>query len=184
MSEHNEIDWSKDYLLEWSDFQREVNIRSIHVAESSIKYWATYTIVPDNANAPTKCSFSKIQLIPQFQKNFSWVRKQDIEDPKISALLLKHEQGHFDLAEELRPQIIEKIQNELMEKEIAVRGTTEVQMMDNAKKDAEVLMMISIEKWKKEIFDKARVIYDVETKHGVTIPKQEEYNKRFNKLRE
>ncbi|WKT57199.1 hypothetical protein QVH35_07085 [Candidatus Nitrosotenuis chungbukensis] len=101
---------------------------------------------------------------------------------KNRILLLKHEQGHFDLAEEItrkaRIKIIKRFQNKVF----TVKGKNE----NEAKNDA----ILQVTKIRKEIeselqkeFKYQEAKYDDKTNHGLILKYQEEYNKRFEKLR-
>ncbi|WP_255486712.1 hypothetical protein [Candidatus Nitrosotenuis sp. DW1] len=116
-----------------------------------------------------------------FIPDFSWVMK-NISN-KNSILLLKHEQGHFDLAEEITRKTRIKIINRFQNKIFTVKGKNE----NEAKKDA----VLQVTKIRKEIeselqkeFKYQEAKYDDKTNHGLILKYQEEYNKRFEKLRE
>lgn len=177
------INWSKDEPLTWDDFQGKVDNNSPHDAVSSIRYWGTFSAIPNDSEKPTKFQFTEFTLTAQFQKNSSWVKKQEIQSKEISQKLLKHEQGHFDLAEELKPDILRRVNSVLKGRSYSVRGDDEENMKINAQEDGNSLFMKQVEKWKKEIFDKEGEKYDDETNHGTILTKQNEYDVRFNKLR-
>ena len=50
-----------------------------------------------------------------------------MREKQASSELLKHEQGHFDFAELLRPTITEKIQNEFKDKKFTTQGQNDEQ---------------------------------------------------------
>ncbi|WP_238549776.1 hypothetical protein [Candidatus Nitrosotenuis chungbukensis] len=127
-----------------------------------------------------KFKIRDMKLRAIFIPEFSWVMKNISDKNRI--LLLKHEQGHFDLAEEItrkaRIKIIKRFQNKVF----TVKGKNE----NEAKNDA----ILQVTKIRKEIeselqkeFKYQEAKYDDKTNHGLILKYQEEYNKRFEKLR-
>ena len=184
MEEDSAIDWSKEHNLQWSDFQAEVNPSSYHSAESVIKYRYNFTIIPHSRGDKTSFSFAGIRLRAQFQKNLSWVRKQDIEDNNASTILLRHEQTRFDLAEALKYQIAATIEKELNGKEFSVRGKSEDEISQNSKNYAESIMFEMVNHLKETVFDEESKQYDEQTEYGANMQKQQEYEKMLNRLRQ
>ena len=111
MSQNDTISWSEDYFLDWSDFQAELNPAAFEDAHSTIKYHYTWTVNSDSIGNQIKFFIENIDLTVEFHPLLSWVRQS-----QATPELLKHEQGHFDLAELLRSKIIEQIQNMFNEK--------------------------------------------------------------------
>ncbi|MCH7877587.1 MAG: hypothetical protein IIA20_05115, partial [Thaumarchaeota archaeon] len=94
----------------------------------------------------------------------------------------KHEQGHFDLAELIKRENLEKLQNKFYEKEFSTRGKNEDQRKQFAKEDSGELIAIEVEKLE-EILSQKRKQYDEQTNFGQNLEKQLEYNSIFDKLR-
>jgi len=99
MSEKNVVVWSNDSFLKWSDFTAESNPAAFEDAHSFIKYRYTWTINSEKIASQILFFIENIQLSVEFHPVLSWVRTLQTNDD-----LLKHEQGHFDLAELIKLQ--------------------------------------------------------------------------------
>ncbi len=177
MSQNNTISWSKDYFLDWSDFQAESNPAAFEDVHSTIKYRYTWIVNSDNIGSQIIFFIENIDLTVEFYPLLSWVR-QSQATPK----LLKHEQGHFDLAELLRPKITEQIQSIFNEKKFPTRGQNQEQQKQFAREDSGLMIAKEVEKWEKYLFEKQEE-YDKQTDYGQIIEKQQKYDDMFKKLR-
>lgn len=174
------ITWNKTQILKWSDFKKKPDPRSRASANSAIGFESKPIIEHIKIGNKFGFKIKDMQLQAIFIPAFSWVIKN--LNLKSSRLLLKHEQGHFDLAEEITRKTRAKITNSFQNRDLTAKGKNE----HAARKDA-VLQTIKIRKkiegqLRKE-FKLQETKYDDETNHGLIIKHQEKYNKRFNKLR-
>ena len=177
MSEINVLVWSNDFFLRWSDFNAESNSAAFEDSHSIIKYRYTWTISSDEIENQIIFFIENIQLSVEFYPVLSWVRTSETSDD-----LLKHEQGHFDLAELVKRENLKKLENKFYQKQFPTRGKNEHQRKQFAKEDSG--KMIAIEVYKlEEILSKRRQEYDEQTNFGHNLEKQSEYNSIFNKLR-
>ena len=177
MSDINVLVWSNDFFLRWSDFTAESNTAAFEDSHSIIKYRHTWTVNSDEIESQIIFFIENIQLSVEFYPDLSWVRTLQTNDD-----LLKHEQGHFDLAELVKRENLEKLQNKFYQKQFPTRGKNEDQGKQFAKEDSG--KMIAIEVYKlEEILSKRRQEYDEQTNFGHNLEKQSEYNSIFNKLR-
>ena len=103
----------------------------------------------------------------------SWVRESEISDS-----LLLHEQGHFDLAEIIRQENNQKIQDVFNGKKFPTRGQNEDQRKQNAKEDSGILISQEIEKLEK-ILSQKREEYDSLTEFGNNQLEQQKFNQTF-----
>ena len=94
MSQNNAIPWSKDYFLNWLDFQAESNSAVFEDVHSTIKYRYTWTVNSDSIGNQIRFFIENIDLTAEFYPLLSWVRQ-----PQATPQLLRHEQGHFDITE-------------------------------------------------------------------------------------
>ena len=101
MDKKDLIPWSGDYLLKWSDFKAESNPAVFQDSFSTINYHPTWTVNSEMIEGKIFYFIETIQLTTQFLRHLSWVREQ-----QATNFLLKHEQGHFDLAESFKHKII------------------------------------------------------------------------------
>jgi len=178
MEDKDIITWSKDYFLNWSDFKAESNPSSFEDSSSHVKYHHTWTVNSEMSDGTIYFLIDDIKLSTQFFRHLSWVREN-----QASLELLKHEQGHFDLAESLRPIITEEIQKEFKDKKFTTRGKNDEQRKQFAREDSKLMISKELEKWLNDLSQK-RMKYDEETEFGHNLNKQNEYDKKFNELRD
>jgi hypothetical protein len=177
MSQNNVISWSKSYFLNWSDFQAESNPAVFEDAHSTVKYRCTWIVNSDNVDNKIKFFIENIALTVEFYPLLSWVRK-----PHATPHLLKHEQGHFDLAELYRSKITEQIQNVFDKKKFSTRGQNQEQQKQFAREDSALMIAKEVEKCEKYISEKQDE-YDTQTDYGQLLEKQQNYDDMFKKLR-
>jgi hypothetical protein len=174
------IIWNKTRVLKWIDFKKKPDLKSKASASAAIGFESKPFIEHIKDGNKFKFKIRDMQFHAVFIPDLSWVMKNVNE--KNSALLLKHEQGHFDLAEEITRKTRTKTTNRFQNRYLIVKGENE----DKAKKDS-ILQTIEIRKeiegeLQKE-FKNQETKYDDKTNHGLIIKYQEKYNKRFEKLR-
>ncbi len=89
MAQESEIKWNKYQKLTWEDFQGNIEVNSVKAASTSsgVRYSASMLTRSDKIEIT-------FEIHSYFNKNRSW-RYVD----KQSEALLRHEQGHFDIAE-------------------------------------------------------------------------------------
>jgi hypothetical protein len=175
----NHIVWSKDRFLSWDDFQGEVNysLPSWQHALSTTEVYAKPHFEPIQKSTKIKLEIVSITAEAVFIPSDSWV-KDNYKMPK----LLKHEQGHFDIAELTAREISTKLQT-LQDKSI----TTPYSDIEIANKDPNGIMKKFIQN---KIADAKKNTtyshekYDKDTKHGTIAEVQNQYDKEFEKLRE
>jgi len=177
MEDEDVIVWSNDNFLNRSDFKAESNPSKFEDAHSYIKYHHTWTINSEMHDGKIFFVIDNIQLSTLFYRHLSWIR----EHHNIP-YLLKHEQGHFDLAESLLPIIKEKIKIEFKDKPFPTRGQNEEQQKQFAREDSGIIISKELKKWFVEL-EKKRNQYDEETEFGHNLDKQKEYNEKFERLR-
>ena len=177
MSENNALVWRNDSFLRWSDFNAESNPAVFEDSHSVIKYRYTWTVNSDEIDNQVVFFIENIQLSTEFHSVLSWVRISQTNDD-----LLKHEQGHFDLAELVKRENLEKLQNNFHEKQFSTRGKNEEQRKQFAKEDSGKMIAKEVEKLE-EILSQRRKEYDEQTSFGQNLEKQSEYNSTFDKLR-
>ena len=175
------IIWSKTRLLKWTDFKKKMVHKNGASASAAIGFESKPIIMHMKNDDKFKFTIKDMQFKAVFIPDLSWVMKNI--SVKNRKLLLKHEQGHFDLGEEITRKARSKTADRFHNMALIVKGINEKE----AKKDAlfqatEIRNKIEL-KLQKE-FKRQEEKYDVQTNHGLVIEYQEKYNKRFNKLRE
>ena len=164
MSDIDTLEWSSDYSLTWSDFKAEYNPAIYEDSHSVIKYRFTWTVNSDAIDDDILFFIENIQLFTEFHPLLSWVRPTEAND-----VLLKHEQGTFDLAEKINRENLKNLQNNFYEKQFA--------KIDSGK------MIVSEIKKLEELFEQQSQEYHEITNFGKNKEKQSEYNLIFDKLR-
>lgn len=176
MSE-SDVVWTHKTFLKWSDFKAESNPAAFEDSHSVIKYRFTWTINSEKIDDQILFLVEDIHLSVEFFPYLSWFRiSQNTEN------LLKHEQGHFDLAELVKRENIHNLQNAFYGKRFPTRGQNEDQQKQFAKEDSGRMIAEEVEKLEK-ILDKQREEYDTQTEFGQNVEKQLKYNLMFDKLR-
>lgn len=175
------IIWNKTRTLGWNDFKKKPNSNNKAAASSAIGFESRPIVEHLKAGCKFKFKIRDMQLHAVFIPEFSWVRKNILEGG--SKLLLKHEQGHFDLAEEITRKTRIKTTKRFRNRSFIVKGKNE----DKAKKVA----IVRVTRIRKKIDDRLQkelereeTKYDEKTNYGLIIKNQEKYDKRFEKLRE
>ncbi|HYL66776.1 MAG TPA: hypothetical protein VEU72_06445 [Nitrosopumilaceae archaeon] len=175
------IIWNKTQILKWNDFKKRSDPKAKASASSAIGFESKPLIEHIKTGSKFKFKIRDMQLQAVFIPDFSWVMKKNSK--KGSTLLLKHEQGHFDLAEEITRKTRIRTTNRFQNRAFIVKGANDAK----AKKDA----ILQVTKIRKEIDSKLlkelkrqQTKYDDKTNHGLITENQEKYNKRFEKLRE
>lgn len=177
MSDINTISWSEQTNLSWSDFKAESNPAVFEDAHSSIKYRPTWTVNSEKMGSDILFFIENIDISTEFHPLLSWVRESYATDN-----LLKHEQGHFDLAELIKREKLPELQDMFYGKKFPTRGKNEEQRKQYAKEDSGKMIAQEVSKLE-EILAKRRQDYDVETNFGNSVEKQSDYDSIFKKLR-
>ncbi|MFB5605302.1 MAG: hypothetical protein ACE5R7_03335, partial [Nitrosarchaeum sp.] len=172
------IIWNNTQILKWGDFKKKSDPDSDASANSAIGFESKPLIEYTQKGDQLEYKIKDLQLHAIFIPNLSWVAKNI--NVKEGILLLKHEQGHFDLAEEIIRKTRIKTTN--FQNVFTVKGKN----TDGVKKE----VMLHVDKIRKKIelklqneFKNQESKYDEKTNHGLIIKHQEKYNKRFKKLR-
>ncbi len=177
MSENEVIVWTKDIFLKRSDFKAESNPAAFEDSHSVIKYRFTWTINSEKIGNDILFIIENIHLSVEFFPHLSWFRiSQDTDS------LLRHEQGHFDLAELVKRENLNALQNSFYGKRFPTRGQNEDQQKQFAKEDSGRMIADKVEELE-NLLEKRREEYDSATEFGENTVKQSEYDSVFQKLR-
>ena len=176
MGETSFVIWSSDYRLKWSDFKAESNPAIFEDSHSVIKYGFTWLVNSEKLNDEIVFLIDKIEISVEFHPLLSWVRNSE-----SSASLLKHEQGHFDLAEMIKRKHNEIFENKFCNKHFPTRGQNDAQRKQFAKEDSGKIISNEVDQLSK-ILSKQRKDYDLETNFGKNLEIQLKYDQLFEKL--
>ncbi|HJJ23216.1 MAG TPA: hypothetical protein OQH54_05840 [Nitrosopumilus sp.] len=177
MVENEVIVWEKNSFLTWSDFKAESNPAVFEDSHGVTKYRYTWTVNSDEIKDQVLFFIENIQLSVEFHPILSWVRISHTSDD-----LLKHEQGHFDLAELIKRENLKELQNKFHGKRFPTRGKNNEQRKQLAKEDSGKIIAEEVEKLELVLSNRNHE-YDEQTNFGQNLTKQLEYNLTFNKLR-
>ena len=177
MEKSDIITWSKEYFLNWSDFKAEANSSAFEDSSSYIKFHQTWTVNSEISDGQIYFQIKDIQLSTQFFRHLSWVREK-----QSSSELLKHEQGHFDLAELVKRENLEKLKNKFYEKQFSTRGKNEDQRKQFAREDSGKMIAEEVRRLE-VILSQRRKEYDEQTHFGQNLEKQFYYDSIFDKLK-
>jgi hypothetical protein len=177
MIENEVIHWSDNVILNVSNFMAEPNPGIFEDSHSVIKYGFTWVINSEQLNNQVVFSVENIQLSVEFNPLLSWIRMSEYDDG-----LLKHEQGHFDLAEIIKRKHQKIFENEFYNKQFPTRGQNNAQRKQCAKEDSGKMISLQVEKLNLYLKQK-RNEYDQETTFGKNIVEQKKYDEIFVKLR-
>ena len=176
MSENYVIPWTSGYSLKWSDFKAELNPAVFEDSHSAIKYGFTWTVNSDKIDDKIVFLIDSIHIVTEFHSLLSWVRESESNDN-----LLKHEQGHFNLAEMLRRDQEIVFEKNFYQKVFDTRGQNEAQRKQFAKLDSGKIISNEVDKLSL-ILAKKRKEYDTETEYGQNISNQLKYTNIFKNL--
>ncbi len=177
------IPWTKDLRLRWSEFEGKPddNMPWDAYTYTWIKFDFNLKII--NRDSQPRFKFTDIKAKGYFRKSVSWVRKERLTrfSKWSQKTLLKHEQGHLDLAEEYARIEQSRVRSKLLKKSFSCKGKTPQDKRKDANQIARgILDKIALEiraEWRK--FEDR---YDEDTRHGTDM-NQLWYNARFDKLR-
>ena len=176
MSENENLFWTREYSLKWSDFKAEHNPATYADSHSVIKYGFTWTVDSEKMGSEVLFLIKNIQVSVEFCPLLSSVRSSETNDQ-----LLKYEQGRFDLAELVRREHISDLQMKFEGKTFPTRGKNEEQRKQFAKEDSGKMIAQEIEQLQ-QILEKRLQEYDQTTDYGHDSEKQSEYALKFEQL--
>jgi hypothetical protein len=171
------ITWTKDRFITLDDFHGEPDENSSHYAMSGIRFDQENKISV-NSEKP-EFQFLEIKGSAVFEKYTSWRKKYT---PSNLEKIIKHEQGHFDIAEEYARKYQEILEQELIGKKFSFKVKDGNNYDKSAKNEANEIIKKTYAKLETEYKNEQKK-YEDETKHGIDLNRQEQYNKRFEKLR-
>jgi hypothetical protein len=175
------IIWNKDYVLRWEDFKGNPDQKIPASARSAIGLESHPNIQLISTKTKYKFRINTVGIKAIFIPDASMVIKDRVSE-QGSAPLLRHEQGHFDLAEEIARKSNVKLDSKFNSRTFTIPGKNQEESMRNALR--QVGEMIS--KYLIEEHDGLKSLerkYDEETRHGTIMDIQNLYNERFDKLR-
>lgn len=183
MSDEDIIIWNASYVLKWSDFKSKINPDPEHDSTSAVGYSYTWKADFDNRENPKKFHVIEVNLETEFHRNDSFVKPKCVSEGYVSNVLLLHEQGHFDLAEELISKCTKAIMSGCKGRWFQIQGASDDEKMEFIKSTAQTFVDEQVERVRKNIFRYEGDKYDEKTNHGRIPPEQDKFNEQFKQLR-
>lgn len=179
------IVWSKNRKLTWADFAGPVpaTAPAERHAESHVGVHSTWKIstkcedVGKSGKKKCTATINEVNAQAEFDPNQSWVK-----EGKQTDSLLKHEQGHFDIAEHFARKKKKQMENFLGQSESAVADDEQTAEDQATEKLEKKLMEVCDAIDKQE--DALQDAYDTQTKHGTDADQQKKWDEKIIKLLE
>jgi len=194
------IVWAKNRPLTWDDFQGEVPADRLKtsltdrfgavVGMSSGGHEAaeTVTAIPGVTShyafqcttppsGPSTCHVTQFAADPvqaQFDPTKSWVITSDASDD-----LLRHEQGHFDIAAVFAKELNERLQGETGVRQLSASDATDDAAQAKLKADIDARLQ-ALDQEVMAAFTQEQQRYDDETKHGTDHTRQQQWLDRLH----
>lgn len=176
MSENEVIYWSPHFQLQSSHFQGIPDEQNHSAANSNTNMQYQFTNEVKETKSKYKIKINKIDVFSFFNTKKSWLRRRDVTEEQNLHILLKHEQGHFDLAEECARKISIQM-NKFSGKSYSCKSNQKEKAINEIKQ----MLDKKFKEYASEL-RKAHEQYDKDTNHGTIEHVQKQYNVRFVKL--
>ncbi len=144
--------WSEDPKLSWQDFHKRPPERSATAAQSWVGLDVSGMCIDGEF---------RFEVMAFFDRDSSWVRKVKHVDK-----LLRHEQGHFDIAEIAARQLRKALAH-------IPRPCDDIPRMQE--------QMKTLTRENKLWLNQEQLEYDIQTKHGTDRKKQKKWEERIRK---
>ena len=178
LSDDSEIEWSPEFRVTTNHFRGSPDPDNPHDANSHTGVNYLFKSKVEKIKNRHKIFVEDIWVRSYFYTESSWLRVKLSGEINIDKLM-KHEQGHFDLAEKFARKIDRKLKNKFRNKSRAFKTSTE----EETKLEMKQIIQLEFEK----LFEKlkrAHIQYDKVTKHGTISSEQEKFDARFASLRQ
>lgn len=193
MSDEDIISWSPNYSLKFSDFQKDEDFGKSVVKGRNRRDGFSYVLYDLDfklkfSNDKRKFMISKIKLETQFDRKKSYFNKDIVKNKNWSKekmdYWILHEQGHFDLHEEIKIKMENKIISRCKGIVFDTNGSTETEIEKNAYENASKFIQPIYNEISLKDAQKIQNFYDEETNHSLNVKKQIQYNQHFKRLRQ
>lgn len=179
------VPWNKNFILKWSDYTGTSD------SNSPQKAWThtciRYTFEVEIIKKATKIKFTikNVKVTAYYNQSASWV-KSELLIRNDQAAILKHEQGHLDIAEKFARKMQSKMIERVNEKTYSCKGKNEEEWKLYANTSADAILDQIFNEVAKEWheYEGEAVGYDFRTKHGMKHDEQAKYDTELNQLRE
>jgi len=176
--EENQIMWNPEFVLKLEHFKGDLDTKKPHHANTNVNLFYEFRHLERKTPSRFKGKILEIRVYSFVNLSKCWIKDEVKNNPNLS-LLLKHEQGHFDLAEECARLIEKKMNKRFKGRSFSCKSSSKDGRIEEIKKilDKEFLQLTN------NFLRKMDKKYDEDTNYGRQISFQEKYNERFSKLR-
>ena len=174
----SKIYWDRKIEFKLENFQSEPDPNDPHDAKTHTEVEYYFACANAKSKSRNKIKIVEIQINSYFVPSQSWIRKEKLNDTNLP-IILKHEQGHFDIAQQVSQNTQAKMNNMFQGKTFTCKGETNEEKSNSVKP----ILQKKFDELTKEIH-KLNQKYDSETNFGTNITMQNVYNNRFSKFRE
>lgn len=175
------IQWKNTKKLKWTDFKKKDKPNFKASAVAAIGFQSKPLIEYIRNENKFRFKIKEMQFYAIFIPNYSWYGNEISKKDQMT--LLNHEQGHFDLAEEITRKESKKTNNRFQDKIFSTKGKSEEAAIKNAISQVNTIRN-KIEYKIQNEFKIQETEYDKKTNHGLIKIHQNAYDERFRKLRE
>jgi hypothetical protein len=191
LDDDNYLEWDPKYNLSPSDFRKEFDDKKSVIpgqmgrtAVSFLAYVPSFQL--EFTKDFKKFSFRNFKLITIFVRNNSFFDLQKAKDENRTSkeidFLILHEQGHFDLAEYLRPRLETYCSSLCKGRLFETTGSTQNEIEFFARNHTNYYLEPILKKIH-ENMKQEQMIYEKHTDHGRIEKNQLEYNQKWANFR-
>ena len=171
------ITWSPEFVLRLEHYKGMPDDQKPHHANTRVNITYVFRHEEKKTVSRHKITIKEIMTSSFIDLSKSWIKHEIKSHPNLH-FLLKHEQGHFDLAEECARAIGIKMNSKFKGKSFSCNSSTTEGCIEEINK----ILGKEFRNLSNDL-RKSDKKYDEETNYGRTLTAQEKYNIRFSKLR-
>ncbi len=172
-----EIEWTPDFSIKPENFLGIVDDSDPHDARTraGVNYFFEHSVEENKKRY--KIKIENIWVRAYFLPHGSWIREKILGEINLPKLL-KHEQGHFDLAERSARRFERKLKNKFQNKTFSYNKN----LVSDPVAEIRHSIQMEFEILNKEV-EQGHRNYDKLTNHGLISKEQEKFDTRFAQLR-
>jgi len=172
------IEWNPEFYLTKNNFLGDVDESDLHDARTRSHTHFTFEHSIKEDKKRYKIKVVRIWVTALFDPQGSWIRPKALGELNLPKLI-KHEQGHFDLAEKHARRFERKLKRQFQNKTFSFNKNSVSEPVEELKN----IIQIQFEILHEEL-EQAHIDYDKITKHGTISNEQEKLDVGFAQLRQ
>ena len=172
-----EIEWTPDFSMKPEYFLGVVDNSDPHDARTraGVNYFFEHSVEENKKRY--KIKIKNIWVRAYFFPHGSWIREKILGEISLPKLL-KHEQGHFDLAERSARRFERRLKNKFQNKTFSYNKN----LVSDPVVEIRYSIQMEFEILNEEV-EQGHKNYDKLTNHGLILKEQEKFDTRFAQLR-